>query len=82
MKTFPTVDVWRRRINDKKASTIADKLWWDAVLSLIRVEGRHEDFKLVYLKIRGLFVDPIVNKNILLNSIVPYNRFLFGTAPT
>jgi hypothetical protein len=59
-----------------------DKLWRDTTLGLVRVDqGPHEDLKLVYLKIRGHFIDAIVNKNITL-SVVPYNRFLFGTATT
>jgi hypothetical protein len=83
MEAFPTGTVWRGSVKDKKASTIPDKLWWDAVLGLIRVDqGPHENLKLVYVKIRGHCVDTIVNKNITLNSIAPYDRFLFGTAST
>jgi hypothetical protein len=52
-------------------------------LGLVRVnQGPHEDLKLVQVKIRGQFVDAIVNKNITLKSIVPYDRFLFSTAST
>jgi hypothetical protein len=83
MKTFPTVDVWRGSVKDEKASTIPDELWWDAILGLVRVdEGPHEDLEFVVMKIRSHFVNAIVNKNITPKSIVPYDRFLFGTAPT
>ena len=83
MKAFPTVNVWRGGVEDKKTSTIPDELWWDAPRGLVRVnQGPHEDLKLVDVKIRGHFVDAIINKNIRLKSVVPYNRFPFGTAPT
>lgn len=83
MKTFPTVDVWRGSVNDKETSTIPNEVWWDAVLGLVRVDqGPYEDLKFVDVKIRGHFVNTIVNKNITLTSIVPYDRFLFGATPT
>jgi len=83
MKTFPTVDVWRGSVKDKKTSTIPDELWWDAPRGLVRVnQGPHEDLEFVVVKIRGHFVNAIVNKNITPKSIEPYDRFPFGTAPT
>ena len=83
MKTFPTGDVWRGSVNDEETSTIPNEVWWNAVRGLVRVDqGPHEDLKFVDLEIRGHFVNPIINKNITVTSIVPYDRFLFGTAPT
>ena len=83
MKTFPTVDVWRGSVKDEETSTIPDELWWDAPRGLVRVnQGPHEDLKFVFVEVLGHFVDAIFNKNIRLNSVVPYNRFPFGTAPT
>jgi hypothetical protein len=82
MKALPTVAIWRRSVDDKKTSTIPDKLWWDAIPGLVRVnQGPYEDLELVDVKIRGHFVDAILNKNIRLKSVVPYNRFLFGATP-
>jgi hypothetical protein len=83
MKTFPTVDVWRGSVNDEERSTILYELGWDAILGLVRVdEGPHEDVKFVKVKIRGHFVNAIVNENITPRYCVPYDWFLFGTAPT
>ena len=82
MKSFPTGDVWRGSVNDKETSTIRNKIWWDAVLSLVRVDqGPYEDLEFVIVKIWGHFVNTIINKNITLTSIVPYDRFLFGATP-
>jgi hypothetical protein len=82
MEAVPALLVRRSSVIDKKTGAILDEMWWDAVLGLVRVDqGPHEDLKFVYLKIRGHFIDAIVNKNITL-SVVPYNRFLFGTATT
>ena len=83
MKTFPTGDVWRGSVKDEKASTILYELWWDDILGLVRVnQGPHEDLEFVVVKIRGHFVNAIVNKNITPRYCVPYDWFLFGTAPT
>ena len=82
MEAFPTVAIWRRSVEDKKTSTIPDELWWDAPRGLVRVnQGPHEDLEFVDVKIRGHFEDAIVNKNITLKSIEPYDRFLFGATP-
>jgi hypothetical protein len=83
VKSFPTGDVWRGCVNDKETSTIPNKIWWDAVPGLVRVDqGPYEDLKFVDVKIGGHFVNAIVNKNITLTSIIPYDRFLFGATPT
>ena len=83
METFPTVLVWGGSVKNEKASTIPNKIWWDAVLGLVRVDqGPYEDLKFVDVKIGGHFVNAIVNKNITLKSIIPYDRFLFGATPT
>ena len=77
------VAIWRRSVEDKKMSTIPDELWWDTPRGLVRVnQGPHEDLKLVEVKIRGHFVNAIINKNIRLKSVVPYNRFPFSTVLT
>jgi len=82
MEAIPTAAIWRRSVEDKKTSTVPDELWYSP-RGLVRVnQGPHEDLKLVGVKIRGHFVDAIINKNIRLKSVVPYNRFPFGTAPT
>ena len=82
MKAFPTVNVWRGGVENKKTSTIPDELWWDAPRGLVQVnQGPHEDLKLVDVKIQGHFVDAIINKNIRLKSVVPYDQFPFSTAP-
>jgi hypothetical protein len=83
MKSFPTGDVGRGSVNNKETSTIPNKIWWDAVPGLVRVDqGPYEDLKFVDVKIGGHFVNAIVNKNITLKSIIPYDRFLFGATPT
>jgi hypothetical protein len=83
MKSFPTGDVGRGSVNNKEMSTIPNKIWWDAVPGLVRVDqGPYEDLKFVDVKIGGHFVNAIVNKNITLTSIIPYDRFLFGATPT
>ena len=83
MEAIPTAAIWRRSVEDKKTSTIPDELGGMPPQGLVRVkQGPREDLKLVEVKIRGHFLDAIINKNIRLKSVVPYNRFPFGTAPT
>jgi hypothetical protein len=83
MEAVPALLVRRSSVIDKKTGAILDEMWWDAVLGLVRVDqGPHEDLKLVVLEIRSHFVDTVINENKTGSSIVPYNRFLFGTAPT
>jgi len=80
MEAFPALLVWRSVID---TGAILDEMWWDAMGSLVRIDkSPHEYLKLVVLKILSHFADTVINENKAVSSIVPYHRFLFGTAPT
>jgi hypothetical protein len=83
MEGFPALLVWRRSVIDEKTGAILDEIWWNAMGGLVRIDkSPHEDLKLVVLKILSHFVDTVINENKAVSSSVPYDRFLFGTAPT
>ena len=58
-------------------------MWWDAIRSAIRVDqGPDEGLKVIHLEVRCHLVDPVLNENIAILSVVPNDRLPFGKTPT